>query len=165
MIILVMGVSGSGKSTIGQLLADSLHWEFADADSFHSPENIEKMRHGIPLNDLDRMPWLLALQQAIQQCLQKNKNMVLACSALKASYRQVLVLDEERVKLVYLKGAFELIQKRLQTRQTHFMPEKLLKSQFDALQEPSGAITVDVSDPAEVIVQKIRVSLGIEASW
>jgi gluconokinase len=164
MIILVMGVSGSGKSTIGQLLADSLHWEFADADSFHSPENIEKMRHGIPLNDLDRMPWLLALQQAIQQWLQKNKNMVLACSALKASYRQVLVLDEERVKLVYLKGAFELIQKRLQTRQTHFMPEKLLKSQFDALQEPSGAITVDVSDPAEVIVQKIRVSLGIEAS-
>ena len=164
MIILVMGVSGSGKSTIGQLLADSLHWEFADADSFHSPENIEKMRHGIPLNDLDRMPWLLALQQAIQQWLQKNKNMVLACSALKASYRQVLVLDEERVKLVYLKGAFELIQKRLQTRQTHFMSEKLLKSQFDALQEPSGAITVDVSDPAEVIVQKIRVSLGIEAS-
>ena len=76
MIILVMGVSGSGKSTIGQLLADSLQWEFADADSFHSPENIEKMRHGIPLNDLDRMPWLLALQQAIQQCLQKNKNMV-----------------------------------------------------------------------------------------
>ena len=164
MIILVMGVSGSGKSTIGQLLADSLHWEFADADSFHSPENIEKMRHGIPLNDLDRMPWLLALQQAIQQWLQKNKNMVLACSALKASYRQVLVLDEERVKLVYLKGAFELIQKRLQTRQDHFMPEELLKSQFNALEEPSGAITVDISDPQEVIVQKIRVSLGIEAS-
>jgi gluconokinase len=161
MIILVMGVSGSGKSTIGQLLADSLHWEFADADSFHSPENIEKMRHGIPLNDLDRMPWLLALQQVIQQCLQKNKNMVLACSALKATYRQVLVLDEERVKLVYLKGAFELIQKRLQTRQSHFMSEKLLKSQFDALEEPSGAITVDVSDAQEVIVQKIRVSLGI----
>jgi gluconokinase len=161
MIILVMGVSGSGKSTIGQLLADSLHWEFADADSFHSPENIEKMRHGIPLNDLDRMPWLLALQQAIQQWLQKNKNMVLACSALKASYRQVLVLDEERVKLVYLKGAFELIQKRLQTRQDHFMPEELLKSQFNALEEPSGAITVDISDPQEVIVQKIRVSLGI----
>lgn len=161
MIILVMGVSGSGKSTIGQLLADSLHWEFADADSFHSPENIEKMRHGISLNDLDRMPWLLALQQAIQQCLQKNKNMVLACSALKATYRQVLVLDEEHVKLVYLKGAFELIQKRLQTRQSHFMSEKLLKSQFDALEEPCGAITVDVSDPAEVIVQKIRVSLGI----
>ncbi|NMG08110.1 gluconokinase [Brasilonema sp. UFV-L1] len=161
MIILVMGVSGSGKSTIGQLLADSLHWEFSDADTFHSPENIEKMRHGIPLNDLDRMPWLLALQQAIQQRLQENKNMVLACSALKTSYREVLVLDEEQLKLVYLKGSFELIQKRLQQRPSHFMSEKLLKSQFDALEEPSGAITVDVSDPPEVVVQEIRVSLGI----
>ncbi|ARV57391.1 gluconate kinase [Nostocales cyanobacterium HT-58-2] len=161
MIILVMGVSGSGKSTIGKLLADSLHWEFSDADAFHSPENIEKMRHGIPLNDLDRMPWLLALQQAIQQWLQENKNIVLACSALKASYRQILVLDEEDIKLVYLKGTFELIQKRLHMRQGHFMPEELLKSQFAALEEPSGAITVDVSDPADVIVQKIRESLGI----
>ncbi|BAY43654.1 carbohydrate kinase [Scytonema sp. HK-05] len=161
MIILVMGVSGSGKSTIGQLLADSLHCEFADADAFHSPENIEKMRHGIPLNDLDRMPWLLALQQAIQQWLQENKNVVLACSALKASYREVLVLDEERVKLVYLKGSFQLIQKRLHMRQDHFMSEELLKSQFNTLEEPSGAITVDISDPQEVIVQKIRVSLGV----
>lgn len=161
MIILVMGVSGSGKSTIGQLLADSLHCEFADADAFHSPENLEKMRHGIPLNDLDRMPWLLALQQAIKQWLQENKNVVLACSALKASYRQYLILDEERVKLIYLKGAFELIQKRLHMRQDHFMPEELLKSQFNALEEPSDAITVDISGPQEVIVQKIRVSLGI----
>ncbi|MGH2413366.1 MAG: gluconokinase [Brasilonema sp.] len=161
MIILVMGVSGSGKSTLGQLLADSLNWEFSDADAFHSLENIEKMRHGIPLNDLDRMPWLLALQQAIQQRLQENKNMVLACSALRASYREVLVLDEERVKLVYLKGSFELIQKRLQQRHGHFMSEKLLKSQFDALEEPSGAITVDVSELPEVVVQEIRMSLGI----
>ncbi|MBW4631837.1 MAG: gluconokinase [Iphinoe sp. HA4291-MV1] len=161
MIILVMGVSGSGKSTIGQLLADSLHWEFSDADAFHSPENLEKMQHGIPLNDLDRMPWLLALQQAIQQWLQENKNMVLACSALKASYRQVLVLDEECVKLVYLQGTFELIKKRLQMRHHHFMSEKLLKSQFDALEEPSGAITVDVSDSPEVIVRNIIASLGI----
>ncbi|NMF65264.1 gluconokinase [Brasilonema octagenarum] len=161
MIILVMGVSGSGKSSIGQLLADSLQWEFSDADAFHSPENIEKMRYGIPLNDLDRVPWLLALQQAIQQWLQENKNMVLACSALKASYREVLVLDEERVILVYLKGSFELIQKRLQMRHGHFMGEKLLKSQFDALEEPSGAVTVDISEPLEVIVQNIRVSLGI----
>jgi gluconokinase len=156
-----MGVSGSGKSSIGQLLADSLDWEFSDADAFHSPENIEKMRHGIPLNDLDRVPWLLALQQAIQQWLQENKNMVLACSALKASYRQVLVLDEKRVIVVYLKGSFELIQKRLQQRHGHFMGEKLLKSQFDALEEPSGAVTVDISEPLEVIVQNIRVSLGI----
>lgn len=161
MIILVMGVSGSGKSTIGQLLAESLNWEFADADSFHSLENIEKMRHGIPLNDLDRMPWLLAMQQAIEQWLQDNKNVVLACSALKASYRQVLVLDEERVKLVYLKGSFEIIQKRLHIRQQHFMPEELLKSQFDALEEPLGALSVDIVNPPGVIVQNIIENLGI----
>ncbi|MEC4812053.1 MAG: gluconokinase [Scytonema sp. PMC 1069.18] len=161
MIILVMGVSGSGKSTVGKLLADSLGWEFADADSFHSLENIEKMRHGISLNDLDRMPWLLALQQAIQQWLQENKSAVLACSALKANYRQILVLDKERVKLVFLKGSFELIQQRLRMRLGHFMSEELLKSQLDTLEEPCDAVIVDVSDSPEVIVQNIRTILGI----
>jgi gluconokinase len=157
MIILVMGVSGSGKTTIGQLLAESLHWEFRDADSFHTPENIEKMRHGIPLNDLDRMPWLRAIQQAIQHWLQENKNVVLACSALKASYRQYLLIGDRRVKLVYLKGSFEFIQKRLQERQNHFMSEKLLQSQFDTLEEPKDAISVDISEPIEHIVQKLRI--------
>ncbi|MBW4611998.1 MAG: gluconokinase [Desmonostoc vinosum HA7617-LM4] len=161
MIILVMGVSGSGKTTIGQLLAESLHWEFQDADSFHSLENIEKMRHGIALNDLDRMPWLLAIQQAIAQWLQANQNVVLACSALKASYRQSLVLDSDRIKLVYLKGSFDLIQKRLQERQNHFMTEKLLNSQFDVLEEPSDAIFVDVSAVPDVIVENLRKALGI----
>ncbi|MFH7029784.1 MAG: gluconokinase [Heteroscytonema crispum UTEX LB 1556] len=161
MIILVMGVSGSGKTTIGKLLAESLHCEFSDADSFHSPENIEKMRHGIPLNDLDRMPWLLAMQQSIQQWLQENKNVVLACSALKASYRQFLLLDDERVKLVYLKGSFELIQKRLQGRHNHFMGQKLLKSQFDALEELSDAIKIDISEPLEVTLQNLKTALGI----
>ena len=161
MIILVMGVSGSGKTTIGQLLAKSLHWEFKDADSFHSSENIEKMRHGIPLNDLDRMPWLLAMQQAIQDWLQENKNVVLACSALKDSYRQYLLIGNERVKLVYLKGSFELIQERLQERHNHFMSEKLLKSQFDTLEEPYNAILVDVSESQEEIVQNIITALGI----
>ncbi|MBH8565548.1 gluconokinase [Nostoc sp. CENA67] len=161
MIILVMGVSGSGKTTIGQLLAASLHWEFQDADSFHSPENIEKMRHGIPLNDLDRMPWLLALQQAIQNWLQENKNVVLACSALKASYREFLLVDSDGIKLVYLKGSFELIQQRLQQRQSHFMTEKLLNSQFDTLEEPENALIVDVSQPPELIVEDIKTVLGI----
>ena len=161
MIILVMGVSGSGKTTIGQLLAESLHWEFRDADSFHSSDNIEKMRHGIPLNDLDRMPWLLAMQQAIQDWLQENKNVVLACSALKDSYRQYLLIGNERVKLVYLKGSFELIKKRLQERHNHFMSEKLLKSQFDTLEEPAEAILVDVSESQEEIVQNIITALGI----
>ncbi|MBD0262555.1 MAG: gluconokinase [Tolypothrix sp. Co-bin9] len=161
MIILVMGVSGSGKTTIGQLLAESLQWEFRDADSFHSSENIEKMRHGIPLNDLDRMPWLLAMQQAIQYWLQENKNVVLACSALKDSYRQYLLIGNEGVKLVYLKGSFELIRKRLQERHNHFMSEKLLKSQFHTLEEPSNAILVDVSESQEEIVQNIITALGI----
>lgn len=161
MIILLMGVSGSGKTTLGLLLADSLNWEFRDADAFHSPENIEKMRHGIPMNDLDRMPWLLALQTAIAQWLQEDKNVVLACSALRDSYRQFLVLDSERIKLVYLKGSFEIIQKRLQERHNHFMSEKLLNSQFDALEEPANAMSVDVSEPIQVIVQNIRTALGI----
>ncbi|MBW4450006.1 MAG: gluconokinase [Spirirestis rafaelensis WJT71-NPBG6] len=161
MIILVMGVSGSGKTTIGQLLAESLHWEFRDADSFHSPENVEKMRHGIPLNDLDRMPWLLAMQQAIQDWLQENKNVVLACSALKDSYRQYLLIGNEGVKLVYLKGSFELIQERLQERHNHFMSEKLLKSQFDTLEEPAEGILVDVFESPEEIVQNIITALGI----
>lgn len=169
MIILLMGVSGSGKTTIGLLLADSLNWEFRDADAFHSPENIEKMRHGIPLNDLDRMPWLLALQTAIAQWLQEDKNVVLACSALRDSYRQFLVLDSDRsanakgdrVKTVYLKSSFEIIQKRLQERHNHFMSEKLLKSQFDVLEEPDNAIPINISEPPQVIVQNIRTALGI----
>lgn len=156
-----MGVSGSGKTTIGQLLAETLHWQFSDADSFHSPENIEKMRHGIPLNDLDRMPWLLAMQEAMKKWLAENQNVVLACSALKASYRQYLLIGNEGVKLVYLKGTFELIRHRLQERHHHFMSEKLLKSQFDTLEEPSEAISIDISQSQAQIVQNIRTALGI----
>ncbi|MEH1931516.1 MAG: gluconokinase [Nostoc sp.] len=169
MIILVMGVSGSGKTTIGKLLADSLDWEFSDADAFHSPENVDKMRRGIPLSEADRMPWLQDLQTAIKHWLQENKNVVLACSALKDSYRQFLVLDSdgfaiakgERIKLVYLKGSYELIQMRLQERQNHYMSEKLLNSQFDTLEEPLNTISMDVAQPPQLIVQNIRTALGI----
>ncbi|MBD2566402.1 gluconokinase [Anabaena lutea] len=160
MIILLMGVSGSGKTSIGKLLAESLNWEFSDADTFHPPANIEKMQGGIPLNDADRMPWLEDLQAAIKNWQQENKNVVLACSALKASYRQMLIIDN-RVQLVYLKGAFDVIEKRLKTRQNHFMTEKLLKSQFYDLEEPNNCICVDVSESPEVIVEKIRKALGI----
>lgn len=136
-----MGVSGSGKTTIGQMLAESLHWEFHDADSFHSPDNIEKMRRGIPLDDNDRIPWLQSLQTAIINWLQDNRNVVLACSALKASYRQFLVLDSD-IKLVYLQGTFELIQTRLQKRENHFMNRELLTSQFASLEEPEDRKSV-----------------------
>jgi gluconokinase len=156
-----MGVSGSGKTTIGKLLADLLQWEFSDADAFHSPENVEKMRCGIPLSEADRMPWLQDLQTAIKHWLQENKNVVLACSALKDSYRQFLVLDSERIKLVYLKGSYELIQKRLQERSNHYMSEKLLNSQFNTLEEPLNILSMDVAQPPQIIVQNIRTALGI----
>ncbi|MBG1261113.1 gluconokinase [Nostoc commune] len=167
MIIILMGVSGSGKTTIGKLLAESLQWEFSDADAFHSPENVEKMRRGIPLGEADRMPWLQDLQTAIKHWLQENKNMVLACSALKDSYRQFLVLDSdgcakgERIKLVYLKGSYELIQMRLQERSNHYMSEKLLNSQFYTLEEPLDTISMEVAQPPQVIVQNIKTALGI----
>ncbi|MBW4644900.1 MAG: gluconokinase [Goleter apudmare HA4340-LM2] len=169
MIIIIMGVSGSGKSTIGKMLAESLHWQFSDADSFHSPENIEKMQCGIPLSDADRIPWLQVLQTAIKNWLQENKNVVLACSALKASYRQFLLSDNnqlhpnpgDRIQLVYLQGSFDTIHNRLQARQNHFMTAKLLKSQLDTLEEPSDAIHLDISEPPAIIVQKIRNCLAI----
>lgn len=169
MIIIVMGVSGSGKTTIGKLLADSLGWEFSDADSFHSPENVEKMRCGIALSEADRMPWLQDLQTAIKHWLQENKNVVLACSALKDSYRQFLVSDSDRytnakgdrTKLVYLKGSYELIQIRLKERSNHYMSEKLLNSQFDTLEEPLDTISMDVAQPPQIIVQNIRTALRL----
>lgn len=161
MIILVMGVSGSGKTTIGKLLAESLHWTFIDADAFHSPENVEKMRRGIPLSEADRTPWLQDLQTVIQNWLQENKNVVLACSALKQSYRQYLIVDSDRIKIVYLKGHYQLIQKRLQERQNHYMTDILLTSQFDTLEEPLDTIYMDVAQPPQLIVQNIRTVLGI----
>jgi gluconokinase len=161
MIILLMGVSGSGKTTIGKLLADSLDWEFSDADAFHSPENVEKMRRGIALSEADRIPWLQDLQTAIKHWLQENKNVVLACSALKDSYRQFLLLNSDRIKLVYLKGSYELIQARLQERSNHYMSENLLNSQFCTLEEPLDTLCMDVTQPPQIIVQNIRTALEI----
>ena len=160
MIVVVMGVSGSGKSTIGKLLAASLNWDFSDADDFHLVANIEKMSQGIPLTDTDRQPWLEKLQSAIAQWLLQGKNVVLACSALKSSYRQMLWQDTEQMRLVYIKSSFDVLQKRLQQRQNHFMASTLLKSQFDTLEEPKHAIVVDANQPALVSVQQIRATLG-----
>ncbi|MCL1467781.1 gluconokinase [Argonema galeatum] len=161
MIVIVMGVSGSGKSTVGMMLASALNWQFSDADSFHSPANVEKMSKGIPLTDADRIPWLLAMQSAQAQWLREERDMILACSALKSSYREMLYFDPERIRLVYLKGSFELIQKRLAIRQHHFMSKELLQSQFDTLEEPESAIFVDAAQPPDAIVQQIITTLGI----
>ncbi len=150
-----MGVSGSGKTTVGEALAESLGYEFADADIFHPQENINKMRNGIPLNDADRLPWLQKMQDVIKQRLSENIDIVITCSALKESYRQMLLINHESVKLVYLKGDFEIIQQRLKERKNHFMSEKLLESQFDILEEPLDAIVVDISQPLEAILREI----------
>ena len=159
-IILLMGVSGSGKTTIGKQLAEALHWQFQDADSFHSAANIAKMRSGVPLTDADRLPWLLAMQQAIAVWLQSHTHIILACSALKAEYRQRLC-QSSQVKQVYLKGSFALIQQRLQHRQGHYMSAELLQSQFDALEEPEDAVVVDIDQSPAAIMAEIRQALHV----
>ncbi|MEG4942581.1 gluconokinase [Microcoleus sp. F4-D5] len=159
MITIVMGVSGSGKTTVGKLLAQSLNWHFSDADDFHPSANIEKMSRGIPLEDADRLPWLLELQAAIDRWLLENQNVVLACSALKASYREILCRDKQRMKIVYLKCSFQLLAARLTSRENHYMKADLLLSQLDTLEEPEDAIIIDASQPLEVILRQIRNNL------
>ena len=161
MIILIMGVSGSGKSRIGQKLAEDINFEFKDADDFHPEKNVEKMRQNIPLNDSDRQPWLQRMQAEIDHWLEQNQNVVLACSALKEEYRKILWRDDQVMKLVYLKGSYQLIKERLKNRSNHFMKADLLQSQFETLEEPQGGIWVDISLPPPKILQKIRANLSI----
>ena len=158
MIVIIMGVAGSGKSTVGQALAAETGEEFYDADSFHSVAAKEKMNRGQPLTDTDRTPWLNMMQKHITQWLQADKNAILACSALKASYRQILYCDDPRVKLIYLKGSYELIEQRLRGRTGHFMNPNLLQSQFDILEEPTEeeSLYIDISQDLETIIQKIK---------
>jgi len=161
MIIVLMGVTGSGKTTVGKLLATQLGWTYFDADDFHSPANVEKMKHGIPLDDVDRQPWLETLRSLIRDCLERSENCVIACSALKEAYREYLLLSDE-VHLVYLRGNCHLIQQRLADRSDHYMNPKLLRSQFEILEEPQGHLAIDVSLPAAEIVKTIRESLDCE---
>lgn len=160
MFVVLMGVAGSGKTTIGRRLAAELGWKFYDADDFHSPASIAKMSRGLPLDDADRLPWLQALQALVRSSLEQGESAVLACSALKANYRSHLLIDG-RVELVYLKGSFDLIQKRLANRRGHFMSAAMLESQFATLQEPEQETHVDISNTPGEIARAIRVRLGV----
>jgi gluconokinase len=160
MIVVVMGVVGAGKTTIGRLLAVQLHWEFADADDFHPQANIEKIRHGIPLSNEDRQPWLRQLRQQIERWISQKQNAVLACSALKRSYRDELDISCD-VKFVYLQGSEALIAERLRARHGHFADERILSSQFADLEVPKEAVAVPIDYSPEEIVAAVRKKLGL----
>jgi gluconokinase len=160
MIVIVMGTTGSGKTTIGSLLAKRMRWEFVDADDFHPPSNVEKMKHGIPLTDADREPWLKALHDKIVEWTAEERSVVLACSALKQSYRDELHASSD-VKFVYLKGSYQLFSERVVARRGHFAKQDLLASQFATLEEPTDAIIVDAAPSPEQIVSEVRRKLGL----
>jgi gluconokinase len=159
-VVIVMGVSGSGKTTVGQRLAAALGCRFRDADDFHPPENIAKMTAGIPLTDEDREPWLAVLRELLENTLAAGEGLVLACSALKRVYRERLTVDAARQRWVYLQAPRELIAERLKARRGHYMPAAMLDSQFAALEVPEDALRVDASaDPdtmVALVLQQLR---------
>ena len=164
-VVIVMGVSGCGKSTVGGLLASRLRWEFEDADWFHPASNVEKMHRGIPLTDEDRWPWLEAIAAWIDATRRSTRHGVIACSALKRRYRDILIGDRDDVRLVYLKGDEALIARRIAARHEHFMPPKLLHSQFEALEEPGPdefPIVVSIEPKPRAIVAQIVAALGVD---
>ncbi|MFT4831937.1 MAG: gluconokinase [Psychroserpens sp.] len=157
-ILFIMGVSGCGKSTIGQLLAEALDYPFFDGDDFHPEANIKKMTAGMPLTDEDRYAWLLALNELAKN--NKKKGAVIACSALKENYRALLQKGiDNGVDFIYLKGSFQEVLERLQQRKDHYMPVELLRSQFETLSPPKNAIVVAISQPPEIIVNSILTTL------
>ena len=159
-IIIIMGVAGCGKSTIGSMLAHKLGWDFYDADDFHSESNRMKMAQNIPLTDEDRAGWLDSLRSLIGQNIQNGKPIVLACSALKKSYRDILMINEQ-VEFIYLRGTYEQIEARLLQRSGHFMSAKMLASQFDILEEPQDALTIDITHTPQEIISTIRKGLAL----
>lgn len=162
MVIVLMGVSGTGKTTVGKLLAEQLGWGFVEADDYHPAANVAKMQGGTPLDDADRRPWLAALRKRVEAACKSGENLVLACSALKHSYRDYLEgHDPDCVEFVYLHGSEELIRRRLEARKGHFMNPALLQSQFETLELPKKAVRVDVAPPPGEIVAEIRRKFAI----
>ena len=156
MFYVIMGVSGTGKSTIGKLLSHRTGWQFIDADDYHPAANLEKMHRGVALSDRDRLPWLQELNQLIAQTLEQKQTGILACSALKSQYRQILQENNgSQVRFIYLAGDYDCIQTRIKERQGHFMNPELLRSQFETLEEPEDALAIDVCLTPEQIVATI----------
>jgi gluconokinase len=162
MIYIIMGVSGCGKTTIGSLLAKELNISFYDGDSFHPLENINKMTSGKPLSDSDRELWLDRLKSLICTHLEQNESIVLACSALKQSYRDHLSASTKNIRFIYLKGEYQLIADRMTLRKNHYMKPSMLNSQFDTLEEPTDAIIIGISDTPDLIVKKILIFISID---
>jgi gluconokinase len=163
MILVLMGVSGSGKTTVGKLLAGQLGWAFIEGDDFHPAANVEKMRRGVPLDDDDRRPWLQALRRRIVEAIANGENAVLACSALKHAYQDYLEGHDpdDLVRYVYLCGSEGLLRSRLAARKGHFMNPALLHSQFETLEPPEHAVRVDVGPAPEAIVAEVRRKVGV----
>jgi gluconokinase len=163
-IVIIFGVSASGKTTLGKLLAHELGWRFYEADDFHSQTNVERMRRGVPLRDEDRLPWLEKLRELIERAVESHENAVLACSALKRAYRERLRASAD-VKFVFLRGDYALIAKQLGYRRGHFMNPTLLQSQFADLEEPKpdeDTLTIELGRTPEQLVQKIKAKLGLD---
>jgi carbohydrate kinase (thermoresistant glucokinase family) len=161
MVLILIGPMGCGKTTIGKMLAEKLGWSFCDGDDFHPEENVEKMRAGIALTDEDRKLWLKKLHANIQDWLRDRQNTILACSALKQDYRDMLGVNQTTVKTIYLKGSYELLRKRVQERQHPYMDKNLLRSQLDTLEEPKDGLTVDISATPEVVIRTIMNHLDL----
>ncbi|MFN2145165.1 MAG: gluconokinase [Anaerolineales bacterium] len=153
--IIIMGVSGCGKTSVGQALSASTGWPFFDGDDFHPQANIDKMARGIPLDDTDRQPWLEALHNLIAEHLSQEQSLIVACSALKASYREILRGELEHVRFVHLDGSFDLIYARMQRRSGHYMKAGMLRSQFETLEPPEEALVVSIEQPVSEIIDKI----------
>ena len=163
MVILIMGIAGAGKSTVGRCLADELGWPFFDGDDFHPAANVDKMRQGIALTDADRLPWLEKIRAVIIDRVRLDRPAVLACSILKARYRAMVNAGcEQQVRLVYLKGSMDLLRARVTHRADHFMRQELLDSQFAILEEPVDALLIDAALPPKEIVRQIRARLGLQ---
>lgn len=162
MIIVVMGISASGKSTLGSALAESLGWEFVEGDDYHPKANIEKMRNGTPLDDKDRLPWLQAINRQLRQLEGKGRDAVVACSALKRRYREILSQGLEQLRYVYLTGDPALIRQRIAHRKEHFMPPELIDSQLAAIEPPHNALMIRIDLPVDLQAAEVRRAIHLD---